>query len=78
MSITNEFLDMLQHDTILAQPSRHPRINIHDKDDVIIISSALTANADILVTGDKELLALGKVEDLEILSPRKFWEKLKA
>jgi predicted nucleic acid-binding protein len=32
----------------------------------------------VLVTGDKELLELGDIEGLEILSPRQFWEKLKA
>ena len=45
---------------------------------LIILASAICANADLLVTGDQELLALGKVENVEIVSPRKFWEKLKA
>ena len=39
---------------------------------------AIAAGAEILVTGDKELLDLGDIEDLEILSPRQFWEKLRA
>ena len=31
----------------------------------------------VLITGDKALLDLGRAENLEILGPRQFWEKLK-
>jgi len=43
----------------------------------MIVSSALNGNADLLVTGDKELLDLGKIEDMEIVSPRGFWKKMR-
>ena len=45
---------------------------------MIILASALSGNADLLVTGDRELLELDKVKNLEIVSPRAFWEKLKS
>jgi len=35
-------------------------------------------NADLFITGDKELLNLGKIGNMEIVSLRVFWEKLKA
>jgi predicted nucleic acid-binding protein len=68
---------MLRHDTIFATPIRHLSLNIKDNDDLIIISAALAADSDIFVTGDKELLAIGKIHYMEILSPRAFWEKIK-
>ncbi|ODS32834.1 MAG: hypothetical protein SCARUB_02040 [Candidatus Scalindua rubra] len=77
-SLTVEFLNLLQQDTIVAKPVNLPDVNIKDEDDLLILASALKANADLLVTGDKELLALGKVGNLEIVSPRSFWERLKA
>ena len=77
-SLISEFLNMLRQDTVLVKPADLPSVNIKDKDDLIILASALCAGADLLVTGDKELLALGKVKNIEIVSPRKFWEKLKA
>ena len=49
-----------------------------DQDDVIILSSALNGDADLFITGDKELLELRRVKNMEIVSPRMFWEKLKA
>ncbi len=76
--LISEFIDMLQQDTILVNPDNPPQIQIKDKDDLMILSAALTANADLLVTGDKELLALDKVKNLEIVSPRLFWNRLKA
>ncbi len=63
---------------LLAQPARLPRVDLQDKDDLYILGAAIAARVDVLVTGDKELLDLGRVEDVEILSPRQFWEKLKA
>lgn len=77
-SLISEFINMLKQDAILVNPSNLPDIEIQDKDDLMILSAALTADAELLVTGDKELLVLGKVGNLEIVSPRSFWEKLKA
>jgi len=77
-SLISEFLNLLKQDTILVKPVDVPKINIKDKNDLIILASAINGNADLFVTGDKELLELAKVENLEIVSPRAFWEKLKS
>ena len=69
-------IEILQQDAHFATPSIIPNIKIRDKGDLSILSPALSGNADLLVTGDKELLNLGKIEDMEILSPRGFWKKI--
>lgn len=76
--LISEFIDVLKQDTVFVKPADLPKVNIKDKDDLIILASALCGEADLFVTGDKELLELAKVENLEIVSPRAFWEKLKA
>jgi putative PIN family toxin of toxin-antitoxin system len=76
--LIEDFIWLLQQDTALAQPGQLPRVQLQDKDDLPILGAAIAAGAEVLVTGDKELLDLGHIEDLEILSPRQFWEKLKA
>ena len=76
-SLISEFLNLLKQDTIFIKPSWSPEVNIKDKSDLIIIASALSGSADLFVTGDKELLNLGNVENLKIVSPRVFWEKVK-
>ena len=72
------FIAMLQQDTILAAPIDSPGIQIKDKDDIIILAAALSGEAELFITGDKELLELGKVGKLTIISPRAFWDRLTA
>jgi len=75
--LIEDFLVLLQQDGICIDPAVLPQIELRDKDDLGILAAAIQGGADVLVTGDKELLVLGRVESLLILSPRQFWEKLK-
>ena len=77
-ALISELIKMLKEDAHFSTPSAVPEIKIRDKDDLIILSSALNGQADLFITGDKELLELHEVGDMEIVSPRMFWEKLKA
>ncbi len=52
-----------------------PSLPIRDTDDPWIVACALCADADCFVTGDTELLNLGTVGDMPIVSPRVCWEK---
>lgn len=73
--LTDEMINFLRHDTLIAPPGALADIQIKDKDDIVILSSALRGSADIFVTGDKEVLALQKLGSMVILSPRDYWEK---
>ena len=76
--LIDEFIELLERDSIPAQPGELPRIELKDSDDLTILGAAISAGADVLVTGDQELLELNRVSNLEVLSPRQFWEKLKS
>jgi len=76
--LIDDFIWLLQQDSVLAQPGQLPKVKLQDKDDLLILGAAIASRAEVLVTGDKELLELGDIEGLEIVSPRQFWEKLKA
>jgi putative PIN family toxin of toxin-antitoxin system len=76
--VITEFIEILNQDVILSGQSESAVIDIQDQDDVIILSTALSGGAELFVTGDKEILALGKIQHMEIVSPRKFWEILRA
>jgi putative PIN family toxin of toxin-antitoxin system len=75
--LINDFIRLLRQESVAAEPSDVPRVALRDKDDLRILGAAAAAGARVLVTGDKELVALDHFEDLEVLSPRQFWEKLK-
>ena len=47
-----------------------------DENDDFVLATALAGKADVIVTGDEDLLVLKKFRRIEILSPRKFLERL--
>ena len=47
----------------------------HPEDD-LVLATALSCDADLLVTGDKQLLKLGRVEGVRIVDSRAFLEML--
>ena len=61
---------------VIAAQETAPNLPIKDVDEPWIIACALQANVQAFVTGDAELLGLGKVENLPIISPRECWQKL--
>ncbi len=78
LDLVEEFIQLIRQDTVLARSSQWPNVSIQDQDDLPILSAAISAKADVFVTGDKELLGIDRIDKLAILSPRQFWEKLKA
>ena len=49
-----------------------------DSDDAVVLGEALNGNAEVFVTGDAMLVKAGRVEQLKIVSPRRFWELLQS
>jgi len=75
--LVEAYILLLQQDSIIVEVIEIPKIRLRDKDDLGILGAAVGGGADVLVTGDKELLDLHRIENVEILSPRQFWEKVK-
>ncbi|MFQ6116592.1 MAG: putative toxin-antitoxin system toxin component, PIN family [bacterium] len=75
--IISDFVEVLTQDSILSKKTKLTNIDINDKDDIIILSTALNGKAELFVTGDKELLELEKIQSMRVISPRKFWETLR-
>lgn len=47
-----------------------------DPDDDEILSCAIEAKVDLIVTGDNDLLHLGAIENIPIVTPRQFLDRL--
>ena len=73
----NDFIGLLKQDAVLCPCVSLPKVEVQDENDLPILGAAIAANADVLVTGDKELPNLGHIERLAVVSPRQFYEKLK-
>ena len=71
--VTEGFM-ILQCTHVLLVTTERPSPSLPDPDDEPIVTSAIAGNANVFVTGNKALLELQSVEQLPIVSPRKFWE----
>jgi putative PIN family toxin of toxin-antitoxin system len=64
-------------------PASDPPVEVRDPDDETVLASAIAAGAEILITGDKDLLDVAdeveslSAESLRIMTPRTFWEKIR-
>ena len=55
---------------------KHKKLNkiiSRDADDDNVLAAAVFKKVDCIVTGDKDLLTIGKYKNIKILSPRDFW-----
>ena len=62
---------------LLPKPDAPSGLEIRDAADRWILATAVAGAADVLVTGDEDLLAVAAHTSLRILTPRAFWELLR-
>jgi putative PIN family toxin of toxin-antitoxin system len=58
----------------LVRPKALSRPVCRDRDDDKVLETAVAGQADIILTGDRDLLILGEHNGIRILSPRQFVE----
>ena len=61
----------------VATISRQAKAHIRDSKDVYLLSLAETIDADYIVSGDNDLLVLGKYNNTRIISPAQFRSLIK-
>ena len=52
-------------------------LEIRDKDDVPVLAEAVHGLADVLITGDQDLLSVAETAPIHILTPRGLWDLLR-
>ena len=73
-----EILTFLESQTVQPKPTSPSSIPVRDEDDQWVLASALAAKADVLITGDKDLLDVAnEVSGVTITDPRGFWNLAK-
>ena len=74
----SEVIQFLRSHHVEPMPGKPSEVKVRDEDDQWVLESATQAKADILVTGDKDLLVIDRnVSSLRIVTPREIWELLK-
>ena len=75
---TVEELDaLLRQEATIVSNAVPLRPSIRDKSDLPVVSEAVAGHAEVLVTGDKDLLEFSEKPPVQILTPRAFWEQLR-
>lgn len=70
-------LAFLRKHHVEPAPETLPSIPLRDPDDLPILASAIAARADVLVTGDNDLLSIRDQVAIPITDPRGFWSLLR-
>ena len=73
-SFLDEYLPYVQ--TIIKLEALSEAITCRDSDDIKFLELAITANADYLITGDKDLLVLPQMFQFKIITPAEFINSL--
>lgn len=64
---------LLRDQVIIPKPAEPHPLPIRDADDRWVLASAVVGKADVLVTGDSDLLEMASRAPLPIVDPRGFW-----
>lgn len=76
--VTAAILELLHNQAVIVpRPALPAASGVRDSDDEWVIATALAGQADVLVTGDKDLLVLKSVAGMAIHDPRSFWQHVK-
>jgi len=68
---------LLRDQTVVPRPELVLSLKVRDVDDAWVLASAVFGSADMLVSGDQDLLVLASAAPLPILTPRAAWERLR-
>jgi putative PIN family toxin of toxin-antitoxin system len=69
--------ELLRDHELVPKPDRPLAVKLRDPDDRWIIASAVAGRADVLVTGDRDLLDVADHLPIPVLDPRGFWNLLR-
>jgi putative PIN family toxin of toxin-antitoxin system len=68
---------LLRDQTVVPKPPEPHSLPIRDAEDRWVLASAVAGGADVLVTGDSDLLDMASKTPIKIVDPRGFWEMIR-
>ena len=69
-----EIDEFLREYEVVPKPAIRAAVPQHDPDDQWVVASAVESRADVLVTGDRDLLDIAADAPVTIVDPRGFWD----
>jgi putative PIN family toxin of toxin-antitoxin system len=72
--IVRDYIRLLRDMAEVVKPTEVDRAACRDPEDLAVLGLLAPGRAEVLVSGDKDLLVLEEFAGARILSPRQFWE----
>jgi uncharacterized protein len=72
--IVREIDEFLREYEVVPKPATRAAVPQRDPDDQWVVASAIGGRADVLVTGDRDLLDIATDAPFKIVDPRGFWD----
>lgn len=73
----DEIEALLRSYEVVPRPAAPSAMAVRDEADRWVLASAEAGRADVLITGDRDLLAIAGKASVRVLDPRAFWETLR-
>jgi predicted nucleic acid-binding protein len=74
LGAVNEIDQFLREHEVAPKPTTRAAVPKRDPDDQWVVASAIESRVDVLVTGDRDLLAIASAAPIKIVDPRGFWD----
>jgi uncharacterized protein len=75
--LAEEYVSRLREQSFVVARAEILHLALRDKSDIPVLAEAMAGKAEILVTGDKDLLDFSEALPIMILTPRGLWEQLR-
>lgn len=75
--VIDEYDGLLRRESRVVPKAKALVVAVRDKSDIPVLSEAIAGNAEVLITGDRDLLDIAEQLPLQILTPRAWWEQLR-
>lgn len=76
-SVIADYLHVLRANAEILEPERVEKSVCRDPDDLMVLGLVGPGRAEVIITGDADLLVLERFKTARIVSPRTFWERSK-
>lgn len=76
--ISEETEAFLRREASVSADAATLELSLRDPNDAEVLAQAMAAKAEVFVTGDRDLLDVASEAPLPILSPRCFWDRIRA
>lgn len=75
--LVEEVVSLLREEVEVVKAVEPLEVTLRDRSDLAVLSEAVAGRAEVLITGDRDVLAITGERPPRVLTPREFWKLLR-